>query len=193
MPNEQGSHRPRGLAPDALVYLLRHGQTIWNAERRFQGQLDSPLSLLGISQAQAVAARLAREIAAPEDFAIVSSPLGRAWQTASIVAQSLEISPTRISRDSRLAEVGFGDWEGRTWAEVDAGDPGIWERRQAALWTHRPPGGGEAFAEVAERLGDWLSDRQEGERLIVVGPRLGRSDPARSLSRPGGLGDLRRR
>lgn len=171
MTEGQSSHEAVGLAPGTELYLLRHGQTIWNAETRFQGRKDSPLSLRGIAQAQAMGARLAREIAAPEAFAVVSSPLGRAWQTASIVSQSLGLDPGRIVHEPRLAEVAFGAWEGLTRDVLEAADPGIWQRRLAERWTHRPPGG-ETYAEVAVRVESWMRSVTAGARLVVVGHGL---------------------
>ena len=172
MPSQHGSHESRKRAPAALLYVLRHGQTIWNAERRLQGRRDSPLTLRGFEQAKAMGLRLSREIAAPEAFRLVSSPLGRAWQTAAIVAETLGLPPQSIGHERRLAEAAFGDWEGRAEAEIEAADSAEWARRRASRWSHRPPGEAETYAEVATRVGDWLDSLERGEHLIVVGHGL---------------------
>lgn len=154
-----------------MIYLLRHGQTVWNSLGRFQGQRDSPLTWRGITQARALGELLHRELPEPAAYRLVSSPLGRAWQTAAVVAETLGVAPDDIAHESRLQEVGFGDWEGRTRAEIEAADPGIWARRAATRWTHRPPGG-ETYAEVAQRTTAWLDTLAVDAKLIVVGHGL---------------------
>lgn len=167
----QGSHEAVGLAPGAELYLLRHGQTVWNSRGRMQGQQDSPLIWKGINQARACGDLLARRLERPADYSLVSSPLGRAWQTAAIVAEALGREPEEIRHEPRLMEVRFGDWEGLTWDEIEASEPGVTARRLATRWTYRPPGG-ETYAEVAERIGDWLRSVEPGAKLIVIGHGL---------------------
>lgn len=150
-----------------MIYLLRHGETIWNVERRLQGQRDSPLTLRGIAQARAVGSLLRDLIADPDDFAVVASPLGRTWQTAVIVCEGLGRDPAEIRFDDRLKEHDFGDWEGLLWAEVERDFPDLWAARQADRWNHRAPGG-ESYAKVAVRIGGWLEEHKDGPNLIVV-------------------------
>ena len=155
----------------AVIYLLRHGQTIWNREGRLQGQRDSPLTLQGIGQVRAMAALLARAVDAPRGFRLVASPLGRAWQSAVIVAESLGLDPRAIAFDDRLKEHGFGAWEGLTQAELEAAHPGAWARREADKWDFRVPGG-ESYALVAARAARWLAELPPDARLIAVGHGL---------------------
>lgn len=150
-----------------MIYLLRHGETVANREGRLQGRGDSPLTLRGVAQMRAVAALLADEIVEPDRFAVVSSPLGRARRSAAIVCQALDLAPDAVTCDTRLAECGFGQWEGLRVAEVEAAAPGAWARRDADRWTFVPPGG-ESYAMVAERVGDWLGEQAPQARLIVV-------------------------
>ena len=89
-----------------MIYLIRHGQTVHNAEGRFQGGLDSPLTELGRAQARAVGKTLAG-LVGPET-PIVSSPLGRARQTAEIVRATVGLTAP-IQLDARLAEITVGD------------------------------------------------------------------------------------
>ncbi len=152
----------------ATIYLLRHGETVWNREGRLQGQRDSPLTARGIAQAGALGDLLAREIAEPRGFSIVASPLGRTWQSAVIVAERLGIDPSSIAFDARLKECGFGAWEGLTPTELE---PGAWTRREADKWSFRAPGG-ENYALVAERVGAWLAEVPESAQWIVVGHGL---------------------
>ncbi len=95
------------------IILVRHGETSWNAENRFQGQSDTPLSEEGKVQAQCVAARLSDE----EVKWIWSSDLQRARATAEAIAVPHGV-PTRAYSD--LRERGYGDWEGKTRAEIEA-------------------------------------------------------------------------
>lgn len=160
-----------------MIYLLRHGETVWNSRGRKQGQKDSPLTWKGINQARTCGDLLARRLARtgdspsrdlrPSDFTMISSPLGRAWQTATIVADALGREPDAIHHDPRLMEIRFGAWEGLTWDQIEASDSGVLEHRSASRWTHRPPGG-ESYADVAERVGAWLAEQTPDARLIVV-------------------------
>src|SRR5689334_8295809 len=95
MVNIRGLHAP---GPDtsqfpgprrAVIYLVRHGQTEFNVARRYQGQGDSPLTLLGQMQAKRMGERLAGLVGDPTGWRIVSSPLGRAVATAKIIARAL--------------------------------------------------------------------------------------------------------
>lgn len=101
--------------PETLL-LVRHGETAWNAENRWQGQCDIPLNDRGRVQARALGERLARlwergEL--PRPTQLVSSDLDRAVETAALLATGLP-----LARDIRLRERGFGSWEGKTHAEV---------------------------------------------------------------------------
>lgn len=105
-----------------LIYLLRHGETVWNTLGRFQGQLDSPLTRLGIEQADAVAGLLRAEIAGDaQSFEMQVSPLGRARETAARVQRLL---PLARREDARLMEVSVGCWDGLTRFEIDMEFPG---------------------------------------------------------------------
>ena len=95
------------------VFLARHGQTEWNAQRRYQGKLDSPLTAIGRAQARATA----ETMRAHGVERLLCSPLGRARQTARVVAETIGL-PLEV--DGELAEIGMGRWEGLTRQEVDA-------------------------------------------------------------------------
>lgn len=150
-----------------MIYLLRHGETVWNREGRIQGQHDSPLTCAGIAQAEAMGATLREEIGDPRRWAIIASPLGRAWQSAVIVAEGLGLDPRAIAFEPRLMEVSFGAWEGQTYDEIDVAEPGVVARRERDLWNFRPPGG-ESYADLSARTAPWLSALEDWARLIVV-------------------------
>jgi len=117
--------------------LWRHGQTIWNVERRFQGQTDIPLDETGEAQAEYAARRLAT--LRPD--AIFSSDLTRAASTAAPLAR---LTGLTVTLDKDLRERSGGDWEGLT-------DDEIAERYPAERATWNPPNG-EPTAAVADRV-----------------------------------------
>jgi 2,3-bisphosphoglycerate-dependent phosphoglycerate mutase len=93
------------------LWLIRHGETLWNREQRAQGQLDVPLSPLGLEQAEKLAVRLQ-----PIKFdALISSDLSRAYQTAEIVASRLELP---IRSDVAWREIHMGVGQGATYSEL---------------------------------------------------------------------------
>src|SRR5208282_3897341 len=102
-----------------MIYLIRHGQTVLNLEGRYQGRFDSPLTPLGIEQAEAVGRRVAElKTADGGDWRLEVSPLGRAQQTAGIASALAGLGEARI--DERLIEAGYGEFEGLSRPEVDA-------------------------------------------------------------------------
>ncbi|MDO5076110.1 histidine phosphatase family protein [Corynebacterium sp.] len=145
------------------LYLLRHGQTEYNASRRMQGQLDTQLSQFGIEQAH----NAARYLAHKNICAIVSSDLSRAHDTALVVSQLIDV-PVRT--DPRLRETNLGQWQGQRREEVDASFPGA-----RARWRHDPtwaPPGGETRLEVAARarevVDELMRDLPEWEERAVL-------------------------
>jgi broad specificity phosphatase PhoE len=138
-----------------MIYLLRHGETVWNSAGRFQGQKDSPLTPRGVEQADKAGARLAREIFGREDlFQIHVSPLGRTKEAAARIARSLRLP----SKDEpRLMEVTIGSWDGLTHYEIDAEYPGALAGADAFDWFFRSPDG-ETFNSVCSRVESWLAD-----------------------------------
>jgi broad specificity phosphatase PhoE len=133
------------------LLLVRHGETIWNTQRRYQGQTDVPLSDVGTRQAQFLAARLARE----SIDAVYSSDLQRAWQTARIVTQNSDLN---VLPEPRLREMGFGVLEGLTFDEANSRFADI-----ISTWLenyNQPPPGGEDMNVFSERVSAVLNDLQ---------------------------------
>ncbi len=139
------------------VLLARHGETPWNAEGRYQGQEDIPLSPVGEAQARALGQRL-RDA---DITRAVASPLARARLTAEL---ALDGRAGMLETDPGLMEIGHGDWEGLLASEIHARDP---ERLQA--WREAPetvqmPGeGGESLQQVFDRA--WPALQRAGEGL----------------------------
>ncbi|ART83174.1 hypothetical protein CBP31_11580 [Oceanisphaera profunda] len=120
------------------IYLLRHGQTLFNAEQRLQGHCNSDLTELGLAQAHAMANTLAGLLDKPTDWALYSSPLGRAQQTAQIISEHLQLSLKDIQLDERLMEVGLGEWEQQRAPDLQTQYPHI--SQQVLSWYLKAPG-----------------------------------------------------
>ena len=151
----------------ATLYLCRHGDTPWSTERRFAGKTDLPLTADGEESARLLGNRL-RTLQLQFDL-ILASPLLRARQTAELAG-----FPARI--DDRLMELGFGDYEGRTRAEILRERPG---------WTYIRDGNpnGESVAHVGARIDALLPDLR-GQVLIFAHAVVLRVLTARWLGQP---------
>jgi len=143
-----------------LIYMVRHGQTDWNAESRLQGQKDIPLNETGRRQATengATLARMLRRDASAFDF--VSSPLGRTRETMERLRQAMDLDPLEYRVDERLKEVSFGSWEGFTLPELKLQTPERIAARRLAKWDFIPPGAdAESYEILSWRVGAWLKD-----------------------------------
>ncbi len=161
------------------LLLVRHGETLWNIERRIQGWGDSALSETGRAQAGQLAVRLAHVPLT----AVYASDLGRALDTASIVAapHSLSVQPLRD-----LRETSWGDWEGKTAHEIELEQPGLWakftargrehnENEDEADWeTSTVVPNGETLTQAAQRIASALktikhAHAADDETVLVVG------------------------
>ncbi|MGR4892570.1 histidine phosphatase family protein [Sphingopyxis sp. LARHCG72] len=143
------------------IYLIRHGETAWNAAGRFQGKLDSPLTDTGVKQARACGERLAA-LGIRFDT-LIASPLGRTRQTASIVASCGRFPDAQY--DNRLAEVSVGSWDGLTQMDIDAQWPGRLDGSTPFDWFFRSPDG-ESYDAAFERVTEWLGDT--GDCVVAV-------------------------
>jgi probable phosphoglycerate mutase len=136
------------------IYLFRHGETVWNAEKRAQGHLDSPLTAAGREQARLMGEGLARELAAagytPAEVLVRSSPLGRVRETLAIAAAAAGLVHDESVFDPRLREMSWGDWDGLNGGQIEEGWPGELALRRQNHWHYRPPNG-ENFAMASER------------------------------------------
>jgi probable phosphoglycerate mutase len=149
----------------ARVVLVRHGVTDWNREGRFQGHLDPPLGETGRHEAHLVAERLAADDGL-RPARIVSSTLGRAMETARAIGVACGVT---VERDERLIEIGQGEWEGRTHAELEVADAERYAAWRTATGVRRPPGG-ELIDHAARRVRAVLAELDANDRwpLCVV-------------------------
>jgi len=145
------------------IYLVRHGETIWNTQKRWQGSKNSALTDLGKQQAQKTG-ELLNNIGL--DVAYVS-PLGRAVQTIDIILQNKALEKHMLSA---VAEINMGDWEGRLQSEIAISEP-----LQASNFRQRPDlfavQGAETFVQLQERVvGSLLEifDRHRGRSILIV-------------------------
>jgi len=142
---------------DFTVYLVRHGQTDWNAENRLQGQADTDLNETGRNQAWENGRALGELIAVPGAFDFVASPMRRTRETMERLRAAMGLNPNGYRTDPRLVEVHFGDWQAHTFRELEAVDPGCFARREADKWGFTPPGeGAESYAALTARVRPWL-------------------------------------
>lgn len=146
-----------------MIYLLRHGETEFNLQGRYQGWTDSPLTARGRAQARGAGALLAGLVARPE---IWVSPQARAQESARILAQALPGAVLRT--DARLRELSLGLWDGMTREEVKAGWPGFRKAHPPREWVfHAPQGEGLApFRTRLEAVLQAASARPEGVVLV---------------------------
>lgn len=143
--------------------FIRHGETDWNRQQRFQGQIDVPLNPTGHAQA----ARLAARLAAEPHAVLYSSDLQRALETAAPLAAAWRLPVARLPA---LREQGFGLLEGLEVAAVPALHPQLWEQWLEHQADFAPPGG-ESLRRFSERvLGGVreLAARHAGQQVAVV-------------------------
>ena len=146
------------------IIALRHGETTWNVDTRIQGQLDIPLNSTGRRQAE----RMAQALGDEPITAIYASDLSRAWETAQYLGRALDVT---VSKEEGLRERGFGDFEGKTFAEIAALLP-----EQSLRWRKRDPefapAGGESLLALRSRVvaaAERLAAQHPGELIALVG------------------------
>ena len=149
------------------ILLARHGETPWNAEGRYQGQEDIPLSDVGIAQATA----LGRRLADTRIDRAVASPLSRAMRTAQLALG--EARALMLGLDEGLKEIGHGEWEGLLASEIGQRDPQRLQAWRDAPDTVQMPGaGGESLQQVVDRAWPAFARACEGlgedDTLLVV-------------------------
>lgn len=165
------------VPPEGTLVLVRHGESTWSAEGRFQGRADPPLSPLGQLQARLVAARLADrekrlalQIPVGPPIAVWHSPLRRTRDTARVVAGSLADGDSLLRAVPGLVEIDQGEWQGRLGPDVAAEYPDLlaaW--RATPTLAHAP--GGESLATAGQRV------RRAARALLDT---IDRADPPRT-------------
>lgn len=146
------------------LLLIRHGETDWNATKRYQGQSDIPLNGTGLQQA----AQLAKRLSTEKIDVIYSSDLSRAVTTANAIGD-LQPRPVIIQKDPRWRELSFGEWEGLNYDKVRAkwsGESSSWYDNPARL----SPPGGETLMQLSARVESALQDlrNQHKDQTVLV-------------------------
>lgn len=151
-----------------IIYYVRHGETDWNAEQRFQGRRDIPLNALGRSQAIANGKRLNQLIENPEEFDFVSSPLGRTRETMELIRYEMGLEKQGYQTDSDLAEMSYGDLEGVTISELEQKHSDLFKIRKDDRWHFQPPNG-ESLAMTKERITPFFKNITRNTVVIAHG------------------------
>ncbi len=141
--------------PFPEIYVLRHGETLWNREGRMQGGRDSPLTPLGRAQAEAMGRLLAAAGVTAQSHDLLCSPQGRALATAERVLAQYARGGGRIVTDPDLREIAMGLWSGLTRDEIDARWPGPEGEHFLDFYARAP--GAEDFAALWQRTGEVLA------------------------------------
>ena len=156
------------LRSDVSLYFIRHGQTDWNAERRYQGQRDIPLNDTGRGQAARNGRKLGEIIEQLDLYEFVSSPLLRTRQTMEIVRQEMGLSPQDYRTDPILKEINYGSWEGFTMDELSEKIPEALEARSADIWGSNVYDG-ESYSMLSDRTLEWLQSVSRDSVIVSHG------------------------
>jgi broad specificity phosphatase PhoE len=105
------------------------------------------------------------------------------------VRGTLKLPPDDYAIDDRLREIGYGDWEGSTYAQMQASDPDVFARRQAEKWTVPPPGG-ESYAAVQARVSDWYKELTADTVAVAHGGTARALMVALGIETPASAADL---
>jgi len=149
------------------IILVRHGQTEWNVEGRYQGRLNSNLTEKGKEQAKGNASKIAKVLELNEPFKIFSSPLGRAKESCHIICDELGIDKKEIIFDERISEFNYGIFEGQTKDECREKYPEVLEEREANKWSYQIEDG-DSYILVTKRLKSWLESVADEKVVVMV-------------------------
>ncbi len=148
--------RSDAMRADVTIYFIRHGETDWNAEARYQGQADIPVNDTGRAQARRNGEALRQLLPGIANADFVASPLARARETMQIVRAALGLEPTSFQVDERLKEAHYGDWQGTLLADLPRLDAAGIEARTRDPFRWRPQGG-ESYEDLMARTLPWLA------------------------------------
>ena len=142
-----------------LIYFVRHGETDWNAERRFQGQLETPINAKGREQAARNGGLLREHLGdAATRFDFVASPQVRTRQTMEIIRGAMDLSPEDYRTDDRLREVHAGNWQSHIWTDLPTLFPADMAAYDQDYWNTVPSGqGAESQAMLYARVCAWFA------------------------------------
>jgi len=145
------------------IHLIRHGQTEWNLNKKYQGRGDSPLTELGIKQAQILSTHLAKT----HFDVILCSPAGRARHTADIIKGDRNLE---VLVNNAFAEINLGPWEGKYYYDMEIEQTELYQAFWKAPHLYKPHYG-ESFTEVGERTFSALKELvriYKGKKILIV-------------------------
>ncbi len=149
-----------------MIYIVRHGKTVWNGQARKQGQSDSPLTLKGIEQASDVAKFLEKNVDTSK-FNFYVSPLFRTMQYSALILEKLGIDNAKLVKVDELKEHSFGYWEGMTEEEIEKEYPNFLEKRYANWWEYIVPGG-ESYELISKRATKFLNQIKDEDAILFT-------------------------
>lgn len=149
----------KGPAPSVRLILIRHGETAWTRERRFQGRMDLPLTLKG----RRSSLELAQILKTKNIDCVYTSALKRARETGRIIARTIK---RKIRRDPRLNEISFGVWEGKTAIELLASKDAAFQSWCRGRF--KTPVGGERFQSFKQRTTSFLNELKQRHRNRTI-------------------------
>lgn len=156
------------MRPDVTIYFIRHGETEWNAEARYQGQADIPMNARGREQARRNGLSLRPLLPAIATADYVASPLARARETMQIVRGVLGLTPDDFGIDERLKEAHYGDWQGTLAADLPRVDADGLSARTRDPFRWRPQGG-ESYEDLMARAVPWLESIERDTVVVSHG------------------------
>ena len=152
------------------IYYIRHGETDWNAEERYQGQKDIPLNVKGEGQARRNGKRLAELLPDPTGLDLYCSPMTRTRQTLALVLEEAGWTDSDWAKscifEENLREFSFGDWEGWTLEEIREREPEQYWKREKDKWATKMPNG-ESYEDLSLRIGKWF-DRLDKPTVVIA-------------------------
>src|SRR5680860_289486 len=142
--------------PAPVLFYIRHGETDWNAEQRFQGRQDIAINQIGREQAARNGETLKQLVANPDEFDFVASPMRRACQTMEVIRRTMGLDPKIYETEPLLVEMSYGELEGVTLDTIEQDKPEVFADRLKDRWNFQPPNG-ESLQMTMERIIPYLS------------------------------------
>ena len=156
------------LKPGLTLYLIRHGQTDWNRDSRYQGQRDIPLNDTGRAQARRQGEVLKSRMPGLAAADFVSSPLERAVETMQLIRSVLGLEADSYRMDPAILELSYGHWEGELASKLSEKDPAGVAGKASDPFGWQPIGG-ESYCDLQRRIAAWLDGLERDTVAITHG------------------------
>lgn len=148
------------------IYFIRHGETDWNRDRRYQGQTDIPLNGTGRAQAHRNGQALRAFLPAIAEAEFLASPLGRARNSMQIIRRELGLDPEDYAVEPRLIELSYGIWEGLLQDDLRRGAGYAARQKDPFRWR---PEQGESYADLFARVSGWAETIERDSVVVAHG------------------------